>query len=64
MDLFSRMTAAAQHAIALSQKAAKDMGNNYVGTEHLLMGLIEEGGGVASRILKSYGVESADVRIV
>lgn len=51
-----RFTERAQEAINLSQDLAKELGHTYVGTEHLLLGLVKEGEGVASRVLKSHGV--------
>lgn len=51
-----RFTGRAQEAINLSQQVAKELGHGYVGTEHILLGLIKEGQGVASKILVSQGV--------
>jgi len=39
--------------LALAQKEAKQLNHNYVGTEHILLGLLREGEGAAARILKS-----------
>ena len=44
MDFIDRFTEGARRALALSQDSAKEMGHNYVGSEHLLLGLIKEGG--------------------
>ena len=46
----------AEEALRLSQEAAGELGHGYVGTEHLLIGLIEEGSGVAAQILNAHGV--------
>lgn len=49
----NRFTQKAQQALELAQNHAVEMGNGYVGTEHLLLGLIEEGTGVAAKYLTS-----------
>ncbi|MFP4698528.1 MAG: ATP-dependent Clp protease ATP-binding subunit [Eubacteriales bacterium] len=54
--MMGRFTERAQIAINLSQESAKQLGHGYVGTEHLLLGLIKEGEGVAARVLKSHGI--------
>ena len=51
-----RFTEKAENAINLSQESAMQMGHSYVGTEHLLLGLVREGTGVASRVLQGLGV--------
>lgn len=51
MAMFGRFTEKAQRAILLSQEEAKKLKHNYVGTEHLLLGLIAEGTGVAAKAL-------------
>ena len=56
-----RFTAKAKEAIHLSVDAAQELGRSYVGTEHLLLGLIREGSGVAARVLKENGVEESKV---
>ena len=56
-----RFTAKAKEAIHLSVDAAQELGRSYVGTEHLLLGLIREGSGVAARVLKENGVEEGKV---
>ena len=48
MDFIDRFTEGARRALALSQDSAKEMGHNYVGSEHLLLGLIKEGEGAAA----------------
>lgn len=51
-----RFTERAQHAINLSQQSAKELGHGYVGTEHILLGLIKEGQGLAAKVLESQGI--------
>ncbi|MCX7921079.1 MAG: ATP-dependent Clp protease ATP-binding subunit [Clostridia bacterium] len=54
--MYGRFTEKAEKAIAFSQESAMRLGHNYVGTEHLLLGLVKEGSGVAARVLQSQGV--------
>jgi len=56
-----RFTERAERAIMLAQQSAAELGHNYVGTEHILLGLIREGGGVAARVLQSQGVTEEKV---
>jgi ATP-dependent Clp protease ATP-binding subunit ClpC len=56
MDMYGRFTEKAEKAIAFSQESAMLLGHNYVGTEHLLLGLVKEGSGVAARVLQSQGI--------
>lgn len=56
-----RFTERAEKAIMLAQQSAAELGHNYVGTEHLLLGLIREGGGIAARVLQSQGVTEEKV---
>ena len=48
--------------ISYSREEALRLGHDYIGTEHLLLGLIREGDGVAIKILKSLGVDTAKLR--
>ncbi len=57
MSMNERFTERAQKVILLSQEFAQQFGHNYVGTEHLLLGLLQEGEGVAAESLKKLGVE-------
>lgn len=50
-------TSKAQKALKLAEKASKSMQHNYVGTEHLLLGLLREGTGVAANVLMENGVD-------
>jgi ATP-dependent Clp protease ATP-binding subunit ClpC len=54
--MYGRFTEKAERAIALSQESAMQLGHNYVGTEHLLLGLVKEGSGIAARVLQGQGV--------
>ncbi|NLV89377.1 MAG: ATP-dependent Clp protease ATP-binding subunit [Tissierellia bacterium] len=56
MAMFGRFTEKAQRAILLSQEEAKNLKHNYVGTEHLLLGLIAEEEGVGAKALAKVGV--------
>jgi ATP-dependent Clp protease ATP-binding subunit ClpA/post-segregation antitoxin (ccd killing protein) len=58
---FARYTPRAARAIDLSWAAAKDLSHNYVGTEHLLLGVIAQGDNVALKVLESLDVEPDDV---
>jgi ATP-dependent Clp protease ATP-binding subunit ClpC len=55
-------TANARRVLELSVDEARQMGHNYVGTEHLLLGLIREGEGVAAKVLMDMGVDRKKVR--
>lgn len=56
-----KFTERAERAITLAQESASQLGHNYVGTEHLLLGLVREGGGIAARVLQSQGVTEEKV---
>jgi ATP-dependent Clp protease ATP-binding subunit ClpC len=60
--MFERFTEKALRVILLAQEEARKTGHNFVGTEQLLVGLIEEGSGIASKALKEGGVKTSDVR--
>jgi hypothetical protein len=55
-------TPRARRALDAAREAARELGHAYVGTEHLLLGLLNEGQGVAARALRSLGVEPEGVR--
>ena len=55
-------TPRAKRVLELSLEEARQLGHNYIGTEHLLLGLIREGEGVAARVLENLGVDLAKVR--
>ncbi|HBV98257.1 MAG TPA: ATP-dependent Clp protease ATP-binding subunit ClpC [Desulfotomaculum sp.] len=60
--MFSRFTERAQKVLFLAQEEALRLGHPYVGTEHILLGLIREGQGVAARALAGMGIEADRVR--
>lgn len=62
MAMFGRFTERAQKAILLAQEEAKGLKHNYVGTEHLLLGLVAEAQGVAALALKESGVNIDNLR--
>ncbi len=53
-----RFTERAKSVLDLAQNAASELGHSYVGSEHILLGLAREGGGVASKVLRESGLES------
>ena len=56
------LTPRAKKVIELSMDEAKRMGHRYIGTEHLLLGLIREGDGIAAKVLESFGLKVDRVR--
>jgi len=52
----NRFTERAENALRYAHESAMNLGHNYVGTEHILLGLLREGGGVAYRVLQNQGV--------
>lgn len=62
MATFGRFTEKAQKAILLAQKEAQELRHNYVGTEHLLLGLLSEGEGIAAKELNNQGVDVESAR--
>src|ERR671931_419830 len=62
MGPFDRFNDRAKRVLALAQDEAIRFNHNYIGTEHLLLGLVREGEGVAARVLDSRGVELSKVR--
>ena len=58
MFQFQGFTQKANKALNMAVEAAQNSGHNYVGTEHVLLGLLNEGSGVAAAALKSCGVTS------
>ena len=59
---FEKFTPQAREAIRLAEEASRTLGHGSVGTEHLLLGLLEEGTGVAFRVLSECGVEKEKVK--
>jgi ATP-dependent Clp protease ATP-binding subunit ClpA len=60
--MFERFTDRARRVVVLSQEEARLLGHNYIGTEHILLGLVREGEGVAAQVLEALGVDLANVR--
>jgi ATP-dependent Clp protease ATP-binding subunit ClpA len=61
-DRFDKFTERARKVLSLAQEEAQRFQHNYIGTEHLLLGLVREGDGVAARVLNNLGVELEQVR--
>jgi ATP-dependent Clp protease ATP-binding subunit ClpA len=59
---FDRFTERARKAITLAQEEAQRFNHNYIGTEHILLGLVREGDGVAGRVLWDMGIELTKIR--
>ena len=62
MAFFGRFTERAQKALLYAQEEARNIGHNYVGTEHLLLGLLREEGGAAAKVLADLGMEIDKMR--
>jgi ATP-dependent Clp protease ATP-binding subunit ClpC len=62
MSMFERFTDRARRVVVLAQEEARMLNHNYIGTEHILLGLIHEGEGVASKALEQLGVSLDSVR--
>ena len=62
MSMFGRFTERAQKVISFSQQMAQQLGHNYVGTEHLLLGIIKEEESIAAKALKNLGIEIEQVQ--
>ncbi len=62
VDRFDRFTKRARHVLTLAQEEARSFQHNYIGTEHLLLGLVREGEGIAAQVLRNLGVEVNQVR--
>src|SRR5262249_13678096 len=60
--VFERFTNRARHAVVLAQDDARRLNHNYIGTEHLLLGLLGEPDGLASRALQGFGLSAGGVR--
>src|SRR5256884_1265752 len=61
-DMFERFTDRARRVVVLAQEEARMLNHNYIGTEHILLGLIHEGEGVAAKALESLGISLDAVR--
>ncbi len=62
MFMFGRFTERAQQVLVLAQEEAKRLNHNFIGTEHLLLGLAREGSGIAARALQNMSVDLNRVR--
>ncbi|MRH44805.1 AAA domain-containing protein [Aquibacillus halophilus] len=60
--MFGRFTERAQKVLALSQEEAVRLGHNNIGTEHILLGLVSEGEGIAAKSLSSLGLETEKIQ--
>jgi ATP-dependent Clp protease ATP-binding subunit ClpA len=60
--MFERFTDRARRVIVLAQEEARMLNHNYIGTEHILLGLIREGHGVGAKALESMGISLDAVR--
>jgi ATP-dependent Clp protease ATP-binding subunit ClpC len=60
--VFERFTERARQIVVLAQDEARRLGHDYIGTEHLLLGLLREEEGLAARVLDSLGITVEDVR--
>ncbi len=62
MFMFGRFTERAQQVLVLAQEEAKRLNHNFIGTEHILLGLVREGSGIAARALQNLDIELVLVR--
>src|SRR3954471_23987191 len=62
-DKFEKFTERARRVFSLAQEEAQRFNHNYIGTEHILLGLVREGDGVAARVLSNLGVQLPQVRV-
>ena len=60
--MFEKFTDKARRVVVLAQEEAKLLNHNYIGTEHILLGLIHEGEGVAAKALEALGINLEQVR--
>ena len=60
--MFERFTAHARHVVVLAQEEARQLNHNYIGTEHVLLGLLGEREGIAFRVLESFGLSRDSAR--
>jgi ATP-dependent Clp protease ATP-binding subunit ClpA len=61
---FNKFTERARKALSIAQEEAQRFQHNYIGTEHLLLGLVRQQDGIAAHVLKNLGVELSKVRTV
>src|SRR5579884_2043664 len=63
MDMFERFTDRARKVMALANQEAQRFNHEYIGTEHILLGLVKEGSGVAANVLKNLDVDLRKIRL-
>ena len=61
--MYERFTDRARKVMQLANQEAQRFNHEYIGTEHILLGLVQEGSGVAANVLKNMGVELRKIRI-
>ena len=62
-DGFDKFTPRARRVLTLAQEEAQRLNHNYIGTEHLLLGIIGEGDGIAARVLTKLAVDPSNLRL-
>lgn len=60
--MFEKFTERARKVMSLSRVEAERLKSEFIGTEHILLGLVQEGGGVAAKVLKTFGIELHTIR--
>jgi ATP-dependent Clp protease ATP-binding subunit ClpC len=60
--MFERFTDRARQVVVLAQEEARNLHHNYIGTEHILLGLLHEGRGIAAQALTTLGIDQEAVR--
>src|SRR5277367_6371275 len=63
MDMFERFTDRARKVMALANQEAQRFNHEYIGTEHILLGLVKEGSGVAANVLRTLDVDLRKIRL-
>src|SRR5213595_1267551 len=63
MDMFERFTDRARKVMALANQEAQRFNHEYIGTEHILLGLVKEGSGVGANVLKNLDIDLRKVRL-
>lgn len=61
-DRFDKFTPRARRVLTLAQQEAQRLNRNYIGTEHLLLGVIGEGEGIATKVLTNMGIDISTTR--
>jgi ATP-dependent Clp protease ATP-binding subunit ClpA len=63
VSMFERFTEQARNAIVLAQEEARGLKHNYIGTEHMLLGLLRDRDSLAARVLQSFGIDLEAARV-